>query len=363
MYLHQLHVTHVRNLAAQEIELDPGFNCLVGPNGAGKTAVLESIALLSRGRSFRTSRISSLIRHGEAELVVRGQVKSTGHVSHTLALSKGRSGQTRIQMDGERCRRISDFARHLPIQTILPDVSELIYGAPSGRRNFLDWGLFHVEPQYLRQASSFRRVLAQRNAWLKAHGGGAELDVWNERYLAEAIPLNEMRAEYVRNLNLALAEVGESAGLSDEVKLDYDWGGLQSTTEAAKKLSESGARDVKLGSTHRGPHRGDLLVATNDRAAAEVMSRGQAKLLACVLNLAQAVVLERHTSNKGIFLIDDFGAELDQDHWDRFLSVLLGMQCQIVATSTELPVDRPEWVRFRDRIHMFHVKQGTVERT
>ncbi len=366
MYLHKLHLSHVRNLKTQTIEFGRGFNCLTGPNGAGKTAVLESIALLARGRSFRTGNTRSLIQYDQNELIVRGEAVETGRPRRVLALARSRSGQTRLQLDGERRRRLSDFARLLPLQTILPDVSDLIFGSPTGRRTFLDWGLFHVEPGFLQLSSAFRRVLAQRNAWLKSAAG---TDVWSEPYLEKAIPLSEMRKRYVEVLNEVVSELGPVVGLAEKVALTYDWGGLESAEEAQKKLSESAARDVKFGLTHRGPHRGDLQVKCGDRHAAEVLSRGQAKLAACVLNLAQAMVLGRRGEdslessfeNRGVFLIDDFGAELDQNHWEKFLQVLLGLECQIIATATDLGSSDALWEKYRDQIHMFHVKHGTVE--
>ena len=145
-----------------------------------------------------------------------------------------------------------------------------------------------------------------------------------------------------------------------KVILEYNWGGLKSAQEAAKKLSETWPRDVKFGMTHRGPHRADLLFMAAEQVAAETVSRGQAKLISSAAILAQAELLYEHSNTKSLFLIDDFGAELDAEHWRHFLSTLLELECQVIATSTE-PLDQTqEWVKGLSGLRVFHVEHGNI---
>lgn len=366
MHLRQLHIHNLRNIADEQISLCPGFSYLYGANGAGKTALLEAICWLARGRSFRTHRVDQLIRRDQSEAWVRGEVRrlvagTTREV--TLAVVKQRGGASHIRINGERRSRFSELAEHLPIHVVLPDCAELVFAGPGVRRTYLDWGLFHVEPGFLEVSRNYRRVLAQRNAWLKTvDSQRITQDPWLELLVETAGTLSSMRHDYLNDLKPHLEESLSLLLPEVPLQLRYDWGGLEDAQSVSKKMSESFDRDVKFGTTHRGPHRGDLLMNTGPYKASEVLSRGQAKLLASSAYLAQARLLECKTGTKGLFLIDDFGAELDQAHWDLFLRRLLDLECQVIATSTSAPQDSVLWRGALGNVrgmNVFHVEHGT----
>jgi len=298
---------------------------------------------MARGRSFRTHRMEPVIRSSAAQLIVRAEVLTDTGITHALALSKGRRGLTELKLDGERQARASALARLVPVQILLPDAANLVFEGPSQRRGFLDWGLFHVEPSFLEVSRRYRRVLSQRNAWLKAAPSDVAetADPWRNQLVELGVAFSTLRASYVESLAPGFREVLKDLSNDLAISISYDWGGYGAAAEADKKLSESFARDVKLGLTHRGPHRGDLTFAVeaDGSAVADRVSRGQGKLIASASILAQALHLYRSQRTKSIFLIDDFGAELDAQHWRYFLQTLLSLECQVIATSTE-PLDR-----------------------
>ncbi|MEN1727131.1 MAG: AAA family ATPase [Pseudomonadota bacterium] len=161
MALDRLTLEGVRNLEPQTLSPAPGLNWLYGDNGAGKTSVLEGIHLLGRGRSFRTSRPASVIQHESDRLRVVGRCRDG------TVLGIERTGdQWRGRIAGKDCQRISEFAAILPLVLFEPDSHRLIDGGPERRRQYLDWQLFHVEPQYLSAWQRYARLLRQRNAAL-----------------------------------------------------------------------------------------------------------------------------------------------------------------------------------------------------
>lgn len=363
MHLKRLHVFNVRNIADQEVEFSPGFNYLSGDNGAGKTALLEAIHLLARGRSFRTHRIGPVIQHAQTALVVTGEVVLESGGRQTLGTQRNLDGSTELRLGQDKTVKVSALAQVLPVQTLLPDAAELVLGAPGLRRTFLDWGLFHVEPSFLSVSSQYRRVLSQRNAWLKQNSAKSpplKEDPWFKQYRQFALQISTSRERYVAALRPSFDTFMKSLNADLDVQISYDWGGLVSADQADKKVSESYPRDVKLGATQRGPHRGDLLFIANGNPAAEVASRGQAKLVASAALMAQAKLLSEQGGQRLVFLIDDFGAELDQSHWQMLVTTLLTLNCQVIATSTEKLDLETGWVKRLPDLRVFHVEQGRV---
>jgi DNA replication and repair protein RecF len=283
-----------------------------------------------------------------------------------MAMSKDRAGKTILRLNSQNQNRASALAKHLPVQTILPEAAELVLGGPAERRAYLDWGVFHVEQGLVEAARRYRRVLTQRNAWLKSLAGktpSINEDPWFEQLLEYGCAVGEMRQRYVATLGPLLKSTLSRLSPGMDVSIEYDWGGIVDVSSAEKKLGESWPRDVKFGMTHRGPHRADLRFLTADQLVSERVSRGQAKLISSAAILAQAELLYQHSGTKSLFLIDDFGAELDAEHWQLFLRTLLGLQCQVIATSTD-PLNRAQsWVDDLEELRVFHVKHGEIEST
>jgi DNA replication and repair protein RecF len=139
----RLSVTAVRNL--HPVTLPPRINILYGANGSGKTSVLEAMHLLGLARSFRSTRLNPVIQYEQPACTVFGQVELAEGGTVTWAfLVTARGFQIRI--DGQNARSAAQLAEILPLQLINPDSFRLLEGAPKIRRQFLDWGVFHVEP-------------------------------------------------------------------------------------------------------------------------------------------------------------------------------------------------------------------------
>ena len=358
MIIRELDVSHFRNLTSISLSLNQQFNYLYGENGAGKTAVLEAVHLLARGRSFRGRRIAPIIQNGARNLLVRAELED----GHSLGISRDRSGKTELHVDRAEARRLSDAAALLPVHLVLPDVSQLIFGGPGERRQCLDWGMFHVKPGYLSALRKYLAAVRQRNAVLKSWndaGSKGAIDVWTDAVCREAEIVHGYRSEYVSSLisHFQAALSGLEAGIPIELAYKRGWG----EEELAKVLGDSLDNDVKLGSTGAGPHRADLSLKVADRDAGVTLSRGQGKLVAIALILAQAQLLKDRTGQRSVFLIDDLGAELDGAHGLRMLTLLRSSGCQVISTSTRPPSKEFDALFGRPNMAMFHVKQGQID--
>ena len=271
MRLERLTISNIRNVAALELELNPKLNLLWGPNGAGKTAILEAVFLLSRGRSFRSGRTSSVIQTGRSALTVRAEIEDELHGHQSLAISRSSGGLTQLRIGGSKERLLSRMAELLPLQLMLPDVSSLVFGSPGDRRRWLDWGMFHVEPHYLALLRDYLRSLKQRNAALKSRTMDTDLDVWTQQLESAATPLTEARRRYVNELQPFLEESLRTLAPELDVEAVF-YPGWAETERLSKVLGDQQAREVKLGVTQYGPQRADVRTETSNRQATAARS-------------------------------------------------------------------------------------------
>jgi DNA replication and repair protein RecF len=346
--LSRVRIESFRCIAALDLELGPQRNYVFGRNGAGKTSLLEAIYLLGRGRSFRTRQNRRLIRHGDEAFSVYGEIQEQ-FAQHRLGVSLGVDG-LKLRLNGGQAAGMAALAHIMPVHVIEPNIHQLIEGGPKERRRLLDWGVFHVEPEYLDSWRRYRRVLSQRNAALKRGLGTRE---WEETFMETAAAVHSARLRYVHLLNSCLAGLGESL-LGSPVKASYrsGWASDDSLSDA---LNASYKRDRAAGLTHVGPHRADMFVSLGARGVREEVSRGQQKLVAAALILAQVRVFAAEREDGGILLVDDPAAELDEKALEALLGALDGLPAQLILTGLSKerlpPVgDGP----------VFHVEQGAA---
>lgn len=351
MPLERLQVDSVRCLKAVDVELDPQRNYLFGPNGAGKTSFLESVYLLGRGRSFRTRQTARLVQHGSHDLTVFGEVRS-GDRRHRVGLSFA-GGELKVRIDGETAPGMARLAEFMAVHVMGSKLHRLIEAGPSERRRFVDGGVFHVEHAYLHTWRHYRRVLGQRNAALKRGLGGAPLEVWTRPVLAAAAAVHAARQRYVEELSGLVAQVG-SRLLEHSLRIVYRPGWRQDIS-LEQALHESLERDTRTGFTQVGPHRADIDIRMDAGSVRDHASRGQQKLIAAALVLAQVRLFGQRTGRGGLLLVDDPAAELDAESLDRLMAELEPLATQLFLTGLSERAMRP-----REGFPVFHVEQGRV---
>jgi DNA replication and repair protein RecF len=343
--------THFRCLESVELALGPRFNLISGANASGKTSLLEALAYLGRGKSFRGASTTNLTQHGKEDFVLFGELeRAEGKIN--VGVRNGREG-LEVRVGGESASGAAALAEALPLQVIDPEVHNLIAGGPELRRRFLDWIAFHVEHDHLMIWRRFRRALKQRNAALKAKSTEAAIRSWNAEFVELAVQLDDSRRRVLELTSDSLEEHGQAL-LQTDLAFEYQQG--WSREKSLEVALESGIeRELQMGSTQSGPHRADIKVSYDERQARKLVSRGQQKLLASAMILAATETAQAALEKPLLLLLDDPAAELDGDSIARLMAAVSALGCQVVATSLE-----PEALVFPEEPVMFHVEQGVV---
>ncbi len=351
MSLRRLQVTDFRCLQSAELEFDPRFTLISGPNASGKTSLLEAIYMLGRGRSFRTPKLTNLIRTGAERFVVFGEVDLP---ERRLGLGiQGTIDGVRARMGGDRVASLAELAVALPVQIIDPEVHRLIEEGPSRRRRFLDWGVFHVERTFIGEWQKYQQVLKQRNAALRLRQPEAVVSAWNADLLRFGERIDGLRKAYV-GLLMPVAAVLTQTLLRMELSLTYRSGWAQDLGFQAA-LAQSWVRDQELGSTSVGPQRAELSIRLDGVPVKDRISRGQQKLLAAALLISQLRLFPSDSQVQPTLLLDDPAAELDGERLLRLIGEVSRESVQLVASSLS-----PSFDAFGSPGRRYRIESGRV---
>jgi len=329
---------------------DPRVNVIAGANASGKTSLLEAIYYLGRGRSFRASGNRELIQTGQKQFTLFGLAEYEGQ-PHRVGVEV-ESGARRIRID-EKNGTGADLAKILPIQAIDPEIHNLVQGDPGFRRRFLDWGVFHVKHQFLAEWRRYQQALRQRNAALRQGEPDTAVFVWDAELVSSGESVDAMRTSFLESYLPKLSSIIDEK-LPFDAKCSYrrGWSAECSLQEA---LDSSRSRDRSMGFTQVGPHRADLALGVHDRRARYRVSRGQQKMLAAAMVIAQTYFVAENGADDLILLVDDPAAELDQDNRQRLFALLQDIPAQMFIAALE-PDDLP-WL---DNGNLFHVEHGKL---
>ncbi len=357
MTIHKLQINNIRNIQSVSLKPSEDINIFYGNNGAGKTTLLEAVHLLTHGRSFRASRHKSLILQGAQQATVFGTV---GETETPVGIQKDIKNNTQIRIAGEKVSQVSELARLVPVQVINSDAFQLLEGSPRNRRQFLDWGVFHVEHGFIRAWSDLQKSLKNRNTLLRSGKMSDQLrDVWDKEFVTAANTIDRLRQKYLgefkERFHLLLQQLVEL----DELTLSY-YRGWDKTKTFEEVLTDSLRRDLNSGFSHYGPQRADLRIRKDKLNAADLLSRGQQKLVVSALKLAQAEdLISRKNHRRCVFLLDDLPAELDRQHLTQICQLLESMDAQVFISCIDPSSFDGIW-KNQDRVKMFHVEHGAL---
>jgi len=355
MRLTQLQIRNFRNIDNISFLPDAGVNLITGNNAAGKTSILEAIYYLSHIRSFRTQHVSDLIKRETPYLQITAQAKQDDSIEIPFGIRRSKN-KAEIRVNREPIKRVSDIAAKIPVLAIHPDSYKLITGSPSQRRQYMDWGVFHVEQNFFQFWQRYRKAVSQRNAALKSRQNKQYCQLWDKDIVSTANNIDQLRGDYINNLQAYFKVLSDLFFTGDDIVIEYKRG-WPLDVNLDELLVKQIDRDKMKGYTYYGPHRAEINIKVNGQSAQTGISRGQQKTLVALLRLAQAQQFTEVSHQLCILLYDDLAAELDAHHREIIMSVLSSMNIQLFVTAIEsTQIDLSSWATKE----MFHVEHGCL---
>jgi len=334
VHLAHLRLRDFRNYARLDVDLAAGFHLLLGDNAQGKTNILEAIYLVATLRSFRGVGSAQMVRHGQKGYFVGSKIVGQGEHETKMYWS---AAEKNLALDGQPVRKLTDYLGVIRAVVFCTEDLQLIKGTGRVRRRFMDLLLSQTFPAYLPLLQRYTRALRSRNALLKRPA----LDpVAVESFSRELVSAGEEIMRLRRELAPKIAPLAEKAyrGISnqtEELRLEYQ---PSVRTDFTVELAQSANRERTYRSTLIGPHRDDLNLALNGKAAAQFSSEGQKRTLAIALKMAQAEYVRDIHGVAPVLLIDDIMGELDARRRAAFLPLLEQAhqsRGQVFMTATE----------------------------
>jgi DNA replication and repair protein RecF len=337
--IERIRLSEFRNYAALDFTPESGLNILVGPNAQGKSNLLEALAMLATGKSFRAHRESELIRSGTERAEIGGEARiAAGEIRLRCTVARTPVGTRKsFEVNGGAV----GFARFLGrtrVVTFVPADLQLVCGGPALRRSFLNGALAQLSPAYYRDLALYQKIIAQKSALLR---GAIAPDrdlllAYNDELLRPAAALIAARGAFVDELAAATAAIyGRWQGTRERLGVTYAPNPDGDVGEALAGAVES---ELRRRTTLVGPHRDDLRLLVDGKPLAAFGSQGQQRTAVLALKVAEYDVMRARTGDAPILLLDDVLSELDAERAGGFLGAVEGFE-QAFLTTTELPRD------------------------
>lgn len=251
MYIKNLKIINFRNYDEAQIKFSPNINILYGDNAQGKTNILESIFYSSLGKSFRTNREKEMIQKDKKYMKVFLEFasKSRDEKIETLYINEYmKKPQKKVLINGVGIKRMSDLIGKINVVIFTPETIEILKGGPSERRKFLNMLISQVRPRYLTILNNYRKILDQRNEYLKSN----EIDknmisIWNEELAKTGYEIYKYRNEFIEKIKEKIVKI-HSEITEESIEIKYD-SQCKNINEFIKKLNENFEKDRQRGYT------------------------------------------------------------------------------------------------------------------
>ena len=335
MYIKKIELNNFRNYEELSLEFDKNVNFILGDNAQGKTNLLEAIFMSSIAKSFRTSKDSDMI--GFDKDFCRIKVYAERNVSPIdVEISIKRDFGKFIKVNGVNVNRTSELLKNIYIVVFSPEDLKIVKDEPEKRRKFIDRELSLIKPLYYDSLSNYKKILTQRNIYLKEKEiEPSMLDIWDVQLSSYGAKIISMRRKFIKKLNDISRNIHKNiTGGKENITVNYDPNVDEEENVEEKlyeKIKDSLENDLRMRTTTRGPHRDDIQFFIDGINVRNYGSQGQQRTAALSLKLAEIDLIKEETGENAVLLLDDVMSELDGSRQEFLIKYLSDVQLFITA--------------------------------
>lgn len=365
MRLCELYLRSFRNYREQRFDLDPGVNLIVGQNAQGKTNLLEAIAYLGSGKSFRTQKTGEMIRFEDPFCEIEGKIFSQERNQSLRWVLFSGTRPRQLWRNGAKKKTAGELLGVLPTVLFCPEDLMILKTGAAQRRRLGDNVLCQLRPNYDAALTEYSRILDQKTRILKDHfENPLLLDIlpeYNTRLCQVGALLISYRARFYKALGQAAADChSQFSGGREEFLLEYKTVSNISDPFApvpvltgwlTEHLERHYRAELESGQCLTGPHKDDFEITLSGMNLKAFGSQGQTRTAAISLKLAQRELMKREWGEEPVLLLDDVLSELDESRQDFVLNRI---------TSGQVFITCCEPGRFTKLGKTIHITAGTV---
>lgn len=339
MKINRLELNNFRNYTYTKTEFNDGLNFIVGSNAQGKTNMLESIYLLSVGKSPKNSKEKQLIRFNQTKAKVAVSF-NTSAGNKTIEMYLDKSDKKSIKVNNLNILKLTELVGTLSVVYFSPDELKLIKEVPEDRRSFLDISISQFDKTYLYNLMKYNRILKMRNQILKSFDSPEskieQLKLFTPQLIETAERIIEKRLNFIEKINNIAKNIHKTITLTENLDISYSYSlkdNLSIKEDLQLNFEKAVEKEIELGYTTIGPHRDDIIFKINNMDTKHFASQGQQRTVALVVKLSLMEVIKEEIGEYPILLLDDVLSELDQDRQDRLLNLTTKYQTFISCTA------------------------------
>ncbi len=363
MYFEELELENFRNYRYQKINFHKKINLITGQNAQGKTNLIEALYMMSLGKSFRTSRDNELIRFESNNARIKTiSSKDNEQLKIDIILIKNKKS---IRIDDIPLKKISDLLENILIVVFSPEDLRIVKDDPNKRRLFIDRELCQLKPVYYDNLVSYKKILDQRNAFLKNRELDIDmLDVWDAELANKGSWIMKRRAYFIEKLACISADIhSKISDGKEKLQLTYE-SNIEKTEKIedqyeifTRTLNKCRSKDIERMTSTRGIQRDDIKIEIDGIDVRKYGSQGQQRSAALSLKLAEINLIVEETGESPILLLDDVLSELDEIRRKKLITSFGDIQIFITTTdiNEEILSQLPEHA-------IFEVNAGVVDR-
>lgn len=402
MYITNLELINYRNYGRLNLEVGPSVNVIYGKNAQGKTNIIEAINYCSCLTSHRTYKERELVRFNEKGFDISLNLcDEIDDYKTSLSVKYDSETQKRkLFQDNFEIRKISSYLGLCNTVIFVPEDLNIVKGAPSYRRKFLNVLISKISPVYFDLITAYSRILNQKNVYLKKYSNNIDeniLDYYdiNLADLSSKIVFYRLRfvmmlSDYasvhhsrisdsseILSLNycsvsglidLFVSELENHLGkdyrndfINDRMSNDDRTQILASLNAYLyAKITSARKNDIDKGFASVALNKDDIDIQLNELSMRAYSSQGQKRSAALALKLSELDCLRTFTSTSPILLLDDVFSELDKERRKSLITNVKDTQIFITCTDKEFILNEILDKESESEMRFYRVNNGVI---